>query len=257
MSLFAFFKLGCKKIKIKILDVLFPPACALCKTALQSQQSVELCGNCWKNLRFITGPYCKICGLPLEYGDSGQTCLGCIKNKSCFDCARAAIVYGGTGKSLILRFKHNDETRLLKTLSNWLLRAISELPLKNGEAVVLAPIPLHWTRLVVRKYNQSALLSKGISMLTGTPCVFNLLKRIRMTKSQGRFGLNQRRLNVKGAFRLKTKYQNSLYGKTVLLIDDVFTTGSTINECAKVLKLAGAHKVYAVTVAKTDHPQTA
>ncbi|MDR1366200.1 MAG: ComF family protein [Holosporales bacterium] len=246
-------------VKEKFLDILFPPTCALCEAQLQTQKHAELCGNCWQLVKFITKPYCKICGLPLDYGDDNQVCLGCTQNKHNFDYARAAVVYGAIGKDLILKFKHGDKISLQKMLANWLLRAISELPSANVDksSLILAPVSLHWTRLLMRKYNQAALLAKDINVKTKIPCALDLLKRTVMTKSQGRLGLNQRRANVKNAFQLNLKYKGNLCNKTVLLVDDVFTTGSTLNECAKVLRREGAKEVHVATIARTHHPWAA
>lgn len=246
-------------VKEKFLDILFPPTCALCAAQLQTQKHTELCGDCWRLVKFITKPYCRACGLPLDYGDDDQVCLGCMRNKHNFDYARAAIVYGATGKNLILKFKHGDDISLRKMLASWLLRAIFELPLANADkgSLILAPVLLHWTRLLIRKYNQAALLAKDVSAKTSIPCVLDLLKRTVMTKSQGHLGLNQRRANVRNAFQLNHKYKSNLCNKTVLLVDDVFTTGSTLDECAKVLKREGANEVHIATVARTHHPWSA
>ena len=157
--------------------------------------------------------------------------------------ARSILEYDDFSKQLILAFKHGDQTHLTPILVKFLTLADPEI-FKNVD--MIAPVPLHWKRRFRRQYNQSALLGKALGKQKNIPFEPLVLKRIKNTESQGHKHQKQRQLNVKGAF--KVIKPNLIFGKTVLLIDDVMTTGATINECAKVLRRAGAKEVKVLTV---------
>ena len=174
-------------------------------------------------------------------------CGSCLDKKPSFDKVRAAFQYGGASKDLILKFKHGDATELAPAFANWLNVAGRDF---LGEAEVFVPIPLHWTRLLKRRYNQAALLSKHLSKICDKSHRPMGLKRSRATPSQGMLSKLQRRQNVEGAFYVPKSEINFIKGKKVVLIDDVFTSGATISSAAHALKKAGAETVFAVTVAR-------
>lgn len=228
-----------------IIDIILPPRCLLCGKAIHSDSS--LCSDCFANINFISKPYCKHCGLPLT-GNSPDAlcCINCLSHKSSFRLCRSAVKYDNFSKKLILDFKFSDHLENKKLLSYWLFMAGDDI-FKQGVDVII-PVPLHCARLFKRKYNQSAVLADGLSKLCNIPADYSSLKKIKHTTPQIQCSGKQRTRNVKDAFHVTAP--ESIKGKRIVLIDDVYTTGSTLNECAKVLKNAGAKSVDALTVAR-------
>ncbi len=226
------------------LDFLMPPRC-LCCGALVSEPGA-LCPNCWGRIGFLEAPFCVCCGSPFEF-DVGPDalCVRCLTHPPRFDRARAVFRYDETSRALILRFKHADRTAAAPSFARWMARAGRDL---LADADLLLPVPLHRWRLLRRRYNQAALLAWALSRQTGVSVDPLLLRRERDTSPQGRMTRKERRRNVRGAFALSRPEQ--VRGKKVVLIDDVLTTGATIDECARILKAAGAERVDVLTLAK-------
>ena len=225
-----------------ILNNLIPSRCLGCNNILYEDQ--QICPSCWKQIDFISEPFCQICHMPFAFDSvMEQICQYCADEQPPFTKAYAPFVYGGLGAGLILRLKHTDHMHISKILAQWMANCDKEM-LKQCD--VLIPVPIHWTRLLSRRFNQAAVLSHAITKLTGIPTESRALKRIKSTPPQGHMNKADRKNNVKGAFKI----MKDITGKTVLLIDDVFTTGATINECAKVLIKGGAKEVYVLTAAK-------
>jgi len=203
-----------------------------------------LCQYCWENARFIAAPYCQCCGLPFEY-DVPDTalCLDCFKRPPPFKAARTVFPYDDFSRDLILAFKHGDRTDLAPALAGWMVRAAFEL-IEHSDVIV--PVPLHWRRLAKRRFNQAALLGMEIAKTQDIKCDPMILKRIRHTVPQGFLARMARQKNLQGAFEV----QKDISGKSVLLIDDVLTTGATIMNCSKILLKAGASEVRVVTIAR-------
>lgn len=227
-------------------DLLFPARCFGCGTEVDVQG--RLCGACWGQVTFIDGPVCTSCGLPFEV-DMGEDmlCAGCLARPPAFNSARAACRYDDGSRRFILSFKHGDRLEAARPLAAWLARAAGPV---MADVDVIAPVPLHRWRLWRRRFNQAAELSRALSRLSGAPYASDLLERIRATPSQG--GLNRagRDRNVRGAFRVPLRHCAALEGCTVLLVDDVQTTGATVDACARALKHAGAGAVHVVTLAR-------
>lgn len=231
-----------RKVVKYMVDIVFPPQCAICGNTIEKQGGI--CANCFAKMHFITSPFCNICGKPFNaITEKWQICPSCLGKKE-FDKARFALIYDESSKPLILSFKHADKTHITSLLAKLMANAGEDI-LKDAD--MLIPVPLSWQRLLRRRYNQSALLAKELSKLTKVPFCFDVLKRKRNTKSQGDFNAKERYKNVKGAFTIhhKEKIQN----KTLVIIDDVFTTGATVQECAKVLRKNGAGKIYVLALA--------
>jgi len=230
------------------LDALLPPRCLACGGAVETQGA--LCAGCWQGISFLGAPCCSCCGLPFPYdAGAGVQCAQCVAYPPPFDRARAVFAYDDHSRRLILAFKHADHLHGMPAFGQWLARSGAEL---LAEADLVAPVPLHWTRLFRRRFNQSALLAQSAVAAwrgPGAP-VFapELLIRRRRTRSQGHLSRLQRAENVRGAFALKPGAP--VAGKRVLLIDDVLTTGATIEACARVLKRAGASQVDVLTLAR-------
>ena len=230
----------------KSLDALLPPLCMVCESSVGTTWA--LCSECWGRIQFVAPPLCACCGVPFEIPvEDPTTCASCLTHPPVFAAARAAILYDEASRPLILSFKHGDRTYLSKPLAIWMHRAgVDVWP----EADVIVPVPLHRWRLLKRRYNQSALLAREIARLADKPVLVDALQRIRATPAQGHRNRDERRENVKGAFAIHPRRQAAIQGKTVVLIDDVLTTGATLNECARALLAAGAKIVKVLTTAR-------
>lgn len=228
----------------RVLDALLPPRCLACGGL--SETPGALCARCWEAVSFLTAPFCAQCGRPFDV-DPGPAalCGACVADPPAFARARAVMRYDDASKGLILRFKHADKTAAAPFFARWMARAGADL---LAEADLLMPVPLHRWRLFHRRYNQAALLANALSRLSGVACRPDGLLRVRHTAPQGTKGRRERRGNVRGAFRLRPRV--AVEGRRVLLVDDVLTTGATIEECAGVLLDGGAAAVDVLTLAR-------
>lgn len=242
-----------KKFWRQSLTFLLPARCVSCRCPVEEQgeSGLGLCPTCWAQVTFLGSACCDRCGIPFEVapalGDTELTCGACLKSPPPFAQAKSAVLYEEVSKKLILRFKHGDAQHLAPFLAKWMLRAGKDF---LAESDFLVPVPLHWTRLVKRRYNQAALLSHSLTRLSGVPTLSEGLKRTKRTPSQGRLTRDQRRLNVSGKFVASTKNLAFINKKVITLIDDVYTSGATVKECAQVLEKAGAKRVNVLTVAR-------
>ncbi len=234
-----------------VLNALLPPQCVACRTPVDRVGA--LCPSCWGDIAFITAPLCDICGLPFEFdvGDEA-VCGACIARRPDFDRARALMRYDEASRDIVLAFKHADRTEAAPALGRWLARAGSEL-LAGADLIV--PVPLHRWRLLARRYNQSALLAAALARETGIAHVPDLLCRRRWTRSQGGLSPKARRRNVRGAFAVRQARIADLTGRHVVLVDDVHTTGATLEACARVLRHRGAASVSALCLARVVRPR--
>ncbi len=230
----------------KIFNVVFPSTCHICKSVTDHP---GVCSKCWKKLIFITNPKCKICGFPFEFHDKESDvnadliCPRCIKEKPDFTRAIAVLKYNDASKKIVLPFKHADRTDLRKFVADLMVLAVEAERDVSSCCDFVVPVPLHLKRLVHRKYNQAALLATDISRGVKIPFL-NALRRVKFVQSQGHLSVKKRRENIKNCFEVSKKYAGKIAGKNILLVDDVMTTGATANECARVLKKAGAKNVY-------------
>lgn len=235
------------------LDMLLPPRCIACGAVVDAPGA--LCPGCWRAVVFLQAPHCACCGLPFDY-DVGPDarCGACLRAPPAFDRARAAIAYDDASRSLVLGFKHGDETHAARAFGGWLARAAG--PLAVG-ADMIVPVPLYRWRLWRRRYNQAALLAHALGRQVGVPVVPDLLIRHRATPSQGGLGRSGRQRNVRGAFAVRSAGAGRIRGARVILVDDVLTTGATVAECARVLRRQGAATVDVVTLARVLRPVAA
>ncbi len=228
-----------------LINFILPPRCLFCGKEVRSDNS--LCPECFANINFINRPYCHKCGRPFPDGiEDGMLCPDCIGKRQPFRFCRSAIVYDDFSKKLILDFKFFDHIENKLLLTRWLYMAGRDI--FDAGADLIIPVPLHFTRMIKRKYNQSAMLSYALSEMCHIPADYKSLKKIRRTKPQVHCNGKQRLRNVKNAFEVV--HPENVKGKRIILIDDVYTTGSTLRECAKALKKAGARSVDALTVAR-------
>ncbi|HVY12183.1 MAG TPA: ComF family protein, partial [Alphaproteobacteria bacterium] len=230
------------------LNVLLPPLCLSCDALVERTQG--FCGKCWSDLHFIAAPFCASCGLPFEYAalmpDNAQ-CGACIAEPPLFKQARAALNYDDASRELILPFKSHDRTDYAPAFARLMQQAGGAL-LQASDIII--PVPLHPFRLFTRRYNQAALLALALGRLSRKPVRLQALRRRKSTPSQGHLSRAQRRQNVAGAFRVAPHEKKNLQGRSVLLIDDVLTTGATANACAKELLKAGAKDVRVLALAR-------
>ncbi len=231
----------------RLLDLLLPPRCLACGVTVDRQGS--LCGRCWQEVLFITPPFCRQCGYPLPHSAvPDPLCAACLAEPPSFTHMRSALRYEGAGRRLILRFKHAERIEGVATFAGWMAEAANDI---LAEADILAPVPLHRWRLLRRGYNQAALLARAVARLAGRVHLPDLLERHRATASQQRLGARARRENVTpAAFRPHRRHARRIAGARILLVDDVFTTGATLEACAKVLLRAGAAQIDALTLAR-------
>jgi len=228
----------------QFIDLIIPLRCIKCGTIVENKEG--LCATCWPLIPFITKPYCACCGLPFEFEiEDAALCGSCSRSHPSFISARSVFCYTSESKDLILKFKHTDSISPAPLYAQWMTACVPDIidPL-------LIPVPLHWTRLFSRTYNQAALLAREIANIKGWSYAPTLLIRKRRTPSQGHFSKEKRENNVKGAFAVSVKTKHLLNNRTVLLVDDVYTTGSTLNACTKTLLKAGAKEVHTVTLGR-------
>lgn len=232
------------------LDLLFPPRCIACREP--TDMAHGLCPACWRETPFVAGPVCGACGVPVPEGPAGGLpgalrCTACLERPRAWDRGRAALLYDGTARSLVLALKHGDRLELARPLSAWMARAGAEL---LAEGPVLVPVPLHWRRLLARRANQSAELARAIARGAGLRMAPGLLRRIRATGSQEGRDRAAREAGVRGAFAVPARARGAVAGGRFLLVDDVMTSGATLSEAAVTLKAAGAAAVDVLVAAR-------
>lgn len=233
----------------RLLDLLLPPRCGRC--GVDTAADAALCLDCWREVGFVAEPLCEICGIPFEVRPFGAAICGdCLADPPPFDRARSAVLYDDATRPMILSFKHGDRLTLAPLFAAWMRTAGAGL---LEEADLIVPVPLHRWRLLGRRYNQSAILSRSLGRLCGLRVVDSLLVRTRHTPSQGRKSAAQRASNVRGAFSLWNKSDGTaeaIEDRRVVLVDDVFTTGATVSACTRVLRRGGARTVDVLTLAR-------
>jgi ComF family protein len=228
-----------------VLDFALPPRCGGCGTIVGEVDS--FCADCWRQLEFLGDAGCSRCGLPLKVTDA-EICAACLAKPPRLDRIRSAVAYDEISRSIALRLKYASKVALARTMSRYMRSLIGEMPAN----AVLVPVPLHRSRLWRRGFNQSAIVARELSRSTGLPVAVDALRRVRRTPPLKGMGTNQRRRTVAGAFRANPGAE--LRGRTVVLVDDVLTTGSTANACARVLKRAGATRVELISWARVVRP---
>jgi ComF family protein len=231
-----------------LLDVLFPPLCLACKSPAPDAGEILLCAACREKIFSIQSPLCSICGLPFHTEQGmDHSCGGCITDPVAFTAARAAFVYDGTIKELIHRFKYGKKVYVSGPLALQASRCLAPFITASGAELII-PVPLHKQRLRQRGFNQAVLIAGVFAKAWRLPLSRNNLCRIRWTEPQIQLSFNDRSTNVRGAFAVNDPVQ--IKGRRLLLVDDVYTTGSTVAECAKILKKAGAGEIFVATIAR-------
>ncbi len=235
------------------LDLLLPPHCAACENRVSVQG--QLCAACFARTSFVTAPLCIRCGVPfasLEQADTAGLCPGCQAHPPLFREARAALRYDQQGRRLILPLKHGDRTELAQILAPMMMRAGAKL-LSRAEALV--PVPLHRRRLFQRKYNQAAILAYAVGRIADRPVFPDALIRTRRTAPLDEKSPDERAREVAGSIAVRRSRVGQITGRTVLLVDDVMTSGATANACADALLHAGALAVDVLVAARVPDPR--
>lgn len=229
-----------------MLGLVYPPTCIGCGGA--TAQPHALCPACWSGLRLIERPFCERLGTPfaLDLGVGPLLSPRAIAEPPVFDRARAVALYEGTARDLVHRLKYGDRLDLGRAMARMMTSAGAEL---IAEADLVVPVPLHVFRLWRRRFNQAALLARGVAGLAGIPCDVRALARVKSTRPQVGLTRAQRAENLQGAFRVPATAKPRLSGRHVLLIDDVTTTGATGNAASRSLLRGGAKRVDLLTFA--------
>jgi ComF family protein len=235
-----------RELGSRLADVLWPPLCLGCALPLAREREGELCPRCARETDFLGGAKCPRCGRPFPAGQAGDHLCGeCLTRAPDFDLARAAAGHDGPVARAVRGFKYNRRLGLGPGLSRLLTEVIRDLD-RAGDLVV--PVPLHPRRQRDRGFNQAWLLARRAARHLGLPAEGDWLRRIRFTPPQVGLAVDQRRANMRGAFGLGPRADFA--GRRVILVDDVLTTGATVDACARVLKKAGAEAVTVVTVTR-------
>lgn len=228
-----------------VLDFALPARCAGCGAIVDEVNS--FCPECWKQIEFLGTGGCERCGMPLQATDA-EHCGACLARPPRMARIRAAVAYDDLTRGLVLRLKYGRKVALARAMARYMAPLLDPLP----PGSLLVPVPLHRRRLWQRGFNQAGIIAKELSKRLGTPVESAALRRIKRTPSLKGLSRLQRRRTVAGAFRANEGLE--LGGRTVVLVDDVFTTGSTANSCARVLQRAGAERVEFVSFARVVRP---
>ncbi|WP_319412701.1 ComF family protein [uncultured Cohaesibacter sp.] len=241
------FSIRLQKFARALQDLVIPPRCAGCGKIVQDANS--LCGECWGDMEWIARPYCSVSGLPFSY-DLGEALVSpdVLANPPIYDRARSVTLFGRTARRMVHQLKYRDRTDLATVMGRWMVRAGADC-LGDPRAVIV-PVPLHRRRLWRRRFNQSALLAKAIAEETGLMFAPDLLQRTRPTRQQVGLSEEERRINVEGAFQVNLSERLSLADRSVVLIDDVWTTGATLEACCRALRRSNAGEICIITFAR-------
>ena len=230
----------------RAIQAIYPVQCLTCNATVEGEG--VLCGPCWRQTPFVTGLVCDRCGVPLPgESDQSEVCDDCLRLARPWQQGRAALVYDDNARKLILALKHGDRPELAAAAAPWMARAGGAL-LEQSD--LLAPIPLHWFRLLRRRYNQAAALASALGRCSGISVCPDLLQRTRATPTQHGKNFDHRFQNVSGALRLHPKRAALVQGARVLLIDDVMTSGATLAAAAEACLAGGAAQVRVLTLAR-------
>lgn len=237
-----------------LLELLLPTRCVLC----QHLGKQTLCSACAAGLAPVGELHCLRCGRRRETAFASPDCAECFGESIGVERTRSLYIYNAAGRALLAEFKYRQRIGAGLVLGDHLAAWLAQgLPALYGQPALacdlIVPVPLHKSRIRKRRFNQSALIARRVSLGLELPCVPQALARIRETPSQVGLSANQRQLNVRGAFAVPTAQQALLAGKRVLLIDDLMTTGATLAACARALRKGGAAVVYGLTLFSTHY----
>ena len=229
------------------LHLLFPPRCVGCGDLVESD--FGLCGTCWRDTPFIGGLVCDACGAPLpgDISDQGVQCDDCMATPRPWTQGRAAMLYKASGRKMVLALKHGDRHDIVRPATFWMTRVAKPLVREN---MLVAPVPLHWSRFLKRKFNQSALLARELARELGLGYCPDLLHRPRRTGSLDGLNLSQRFARLAPSSTALARRALQMPGRPVLLVDDVMTTGATLTAAANACLASQASEVFIVALAR-------
>ncbi len=230
-----------------VVEMIYPPRCLSCGALTESD--FGLCGPCWRDTPFIGGAVCDCCGVPVPGARDGHRieCDDCLRTPRAWQDGRAALLYQGAAKSLVLALKHGDRPELARPAARWMAQVGQELFRPN---MLIAPVPLHWSRLIRRRYNQSAQLAHHLGRETGLAvCPDLLVRTVRTPVLDGKTAA-ERSLTLANVIEANRKRAHLMRGKDVLLVDDVMTSGATLEACARVCQASGANHIFVLVLAR-------
>lgn len=225
-----------------ILEWIYPPKCMICSKIISLDKPRWICEHCFEILVYIEKPVCIKCGRPMDTEE--RVCSACAKKKFYFERNYAVYEYDEIMRFLIHKFKYGEHPEFGKGLGMLVAKKYHSDFLKGIDCIV--PVPMYRAKEKKRGFNQAVLLSKEISKQTGIPMIKNLLLRTKKTKAQSGLTPKERENNIRDAFAMNPKF--SAEGKTFLVVDDIYTTGSTLQACARMLSEAGAKEVFGLTL---------
>ncbi|MFH1349345.1 MAG: ComF family protein [Pseudomonadota bacterium] len=239
----------------QLIDLIYPPRCHICLDFLWrnradvDRKEIGFCKTCFGGFSEITSPFCPICRRPFEtLIEEDHLCENCLRKRPFYDAMGAPYRYEGCLREAVHQFKYAGKTYLGDSLG-LLVGAFARRWLDKSDGFLMMPVPLHTRRLRERGFNQSLVLARFVASMMGIELEYLSLRRVRDTQPQAGLKRDERRKNVRKAFELMDP--KPVRGRTVVLVDDVATTGSTLNECARVIKKAGARKVLCLVLART------
>jgi ComF family protein len=229
-----------------IVDLIVPPSCPAC--GARTAEPTTLCPACWRETKRISRPFCERLALPFSLDPgSGTISPAALAHPPRWDRARAAVLYEGPPTQLVTALKFGDRLEVAPCLASEMARAGADI-LREADAMV--PVPLHPRRLFQRRFNQAAVLAHGVSKRSGVPVLVDVLRRVKPTPPQVGLTKEGRARNVVGAFAVPARRRDGIAGKRLILVDDVLTTGATLEACARVLNRAGAASVDVLVCAR-------
>jgi ComF family protein len=234
-----------KQALSSLVNYILPNRCSTCSGLIGQEQG--LCTSCFAKLNFVTSPYCSCCGFPFEFAIEGQNLCGrCVAKPPNYDLARSLLKFDLESRRIIHAFKYNDRTEHSQMFAKLLVARYKK---EIDEVDLIVPVPMHRIKRIFRQYNPAQILAQDISDLLKIPMIPDVLIKTKWTKAQTKLTKYERKRNLSGSLEFNTK--RMVKGMKVLLVDDVRTTGTPCNSCAKILKRAGVTSVKLVTVSMT------
>ncbi|QEK38928.1 ComF family protein [Candidatus Nesciobacter abundans] len=231
-----------------IVDIINPKYCYSCSNEVQED---GLCNSCWKEITFIHNPSCIRCSNPFPHEISEfALCASCINKEFNLDKIKSAMKYDSFSKKIIMLYKNHNATYMAKFFAKILVSCGK--PLLDRTDIIVT-VPIHFWKMVWRGYNQTSLIAKHVSDISNKTFLKTGILKTKFTQSQSNYNQLQRQKNIKDTFEVNGIHKQEIKGKNILIIDDMITTGATMEECARILKLSGAKKIFGLTIAKSVH----